>query len=49
MSEVHGDKEDESTEMILNHDGFILVGKKRKRDSSPMMSEYTLNGRFLSM
>jgi len=49
MSEVHGDKKDESTEMILNHDGFILVGKKRKRDSSPMMSEYTLNGRFLSM
>jgi len=49
MSEVY-DKEDEFTEMILNHDGFILGRKrKRKRESSSMMSEYTLNGRFLSM
>ena len=58
MSEVHGKEEEqeEFTEMILNHDGFIL-GRKRKRDSSPppplppsmMMSEYTLNGHFLSI
>ena len=58
MSTVYDKEEEEEkefTEMILNHDGFIL-GRKRKRDSSPspplpslMMSEYTLNDRPLSI
>lgn len=57
MSKVYDreEEEEEFTEMILNHDGFIL-GRKRKRDSSPspslpslMMSEFTLNGRLLSI
>ena len=55
MSTIHD--EEQWTEMIVNHDGFIL-GKKRKIDSisassstippPPLMSEYTLNGRPLS-